>query len=153
MNYKRIFLFIFLITIFSGIGIFVIESNKKFVDEQQKERVEKLNERARMYVHSWNIAAYANGSQISFHGNINSEGDYVFTAVNIVVDFSSEEDIIVHEVLAFKIRDEWNTITSSKLIRFFDPDGVMIIWTDLNGNFFSCVPEKEEPKEKKRKAL
>ena len=145
---------VFLAVIFAGIVYFAVCSNKAYNEKLQEEKAavevepkDACSEQARMYVHSWNIAAYTNGSAISFHGNVNSEGDYVFTAVNIEIDFYSEEDVVTHEVLAFRIRNEWEAITGSKLIRFIDPDGVIVIWTDKEGNFFASLPpEKEEKK-------
>ncbi len=114
------------------------------------ERQTKINETVRAYVHSWNVASYTNRSSISFHANINSDGHYVFTIVNVKVDFSSDMDLKVHEQLAHRVRDEWKIITGSNLIRFFDPDGNMIIWTDLKGKFFSEVPEKDKVTPKKK---
>ncbi len=116
------------------------------------ERQSKIDETVTAYVHSWNVASYINKSSISFHANINNDGHYVFTIVNVKIDFSSDQDIKVHEILAHRVRDEWKIITGSNLIRFFDPDGNMIIWTDLKGDFFSEVPEKDKKVEKKKKS-
>lgn len=124
---------------------------KEVIRAAAYERQIKIDETVRSYVHSWNVASYTNKSSISFHANINNDGHYVFTIVNVKIDFHSDMDLKVHEQLAHRVRDEWKIITGSNLIRFFDPDGNMIIWTDLKGDFFSCVPEKDKKLKPKKK--
>ncbi len=141
MNTKAGLLFSVLLVTIISISACAVLSNKKFAEEKkvepmqeiQTENINTVEEQASIYLHGWNMAAYANESQIRFYGNVDRNGDFVFTGVNIDIKFSDPEDVVVHQVLVQRVSAEWFQITGSRIVRIIDSKGVLVMWSDKDG--------------------
>ncbi len=150
---------IFLVALAIGLSVVIVGSNQVHNERlEEKKNAAELEvlaapeidiECIKSYIHGWNMAAYANKSDISFHANINEDGDYVFTAVNVRVNFDNPAEILVHKELTEQLAHDWFILTGSKLVRLINPEGFIIFWCDKGGTFFLLAPEKKEEKKEK----
>jgi hypothetical protein len=96
-------------------------------------------DRARAYVHGWNMMAYAEGCNQSFYDRTNSAGERVFVAVNVDVDFTNSGEVELYKILLNRISNEWFIVSGSRLVQIISSERVLTMWTDKDGAFHSIL--------------
>lgn len=122
---KMLLAFFVTLILLSGTALYIAAPRVQEVTVQEK----NVEEEIAAYLHGWNLSAYINQSMVSFHSNKNSEGEYIFTAVN--VDVTGYEDEYI-ELLAI-LSKEWFDITDSRIVHFINSDGIVFMWTNNQG--------------------
>ncbi len=149
---------IFLTVVAISVFAIIVCSNQKHNQKQAAIRAEAEIvvtpvvdvEKVKKFVHIWNMGAYENQSMIRFYANINEDGDYVFTAVNVEVNFDNPDEIAVHKELVEDLAHDWFILTGSKLVRLVNSEGIITFWCDKEGIFHILLPEKMKKEEKKK---